>query len=297
MKWQVQQAFTIETHPFKEGSEFWITQKLNGVRCTYYDGKLISRQGKEFKGLSHIAEAVMTMSEKMRPLVGECVFDGELTLKNKGDLSDNEAFRTATGVINSDAEEKPEIGFTVFDIVTKTEFDNNEFFNPYWIRRNVMNEFAKLPLPDCVSILPVLYYGTDSRKIDSLLQQMVDEDKEGLMVNLNVPYKKTRHKGILKVKRFYTMDLPIVRLEEGTGKASGMLGALFVDYDGNEVGVGTGYTDEERIALWKNRDNLIGKICEVKYKEISRDKKTGRASLQFPVFVRLRDDKAEESVY
>lgn len=120
---------------------------------------------------------------------------------------------------------------------------------------------------------------------------MVAEDKEGLMLNLDVPYRRTRHKGILKIKRFYTMDLPIVRCEEGSGRLSGTLGALVVDFKGNEVSVGSGFTDEQRALYWDKRNELQGVLCEVKYKEVSTDKKTGQQSLQFPIFVSLRFDK------
>lgn len=91
------------------------------------------------------------------------------------------------------------------------------------------------------------------------------------------------------------MDLPIVRCEEGTGRLSGTLGALVLNYKGNEVKVGSGLSDEMREALWNNAENLIGVLCEVKYKEISKDKNTGLESLQFPVFVSLRLDKNEVS--
>ena len=115
------------------------------------------------------------------------------------------------------------------------------------------------------------------------------------MINLDVPYKCKRHSGILKVKRFYTMDLPIIRVEEGAGKYAGLMGNLVVDYKGNEVGVGTGFCDGERELFWRNREQVVGMLIEVKYKEISANKKTGAESLQFPVFVQLRPDKDDVS--
>ena len=148
-----------------------------------------------------------------------------------------------------------------------------------------------LPPSSHVSILPVLYSGTDQSRIWELLEQMVREDKEGLIANLDVPYRRTRHNGILKVKEFYTMDLPIVGCNEGTGRLAGTLGALVLDFKGHEVKVGSGFSDEQRTEFWHNRDNLIGVLCEVKYKEVSYDKSTGADSLQFPVFVRIRNDK------
>lgn len=40
---------------------------------------------------------------------------------------------------------------------------------------------------------------------------------------------------------------------------------------------------------------MPGRLCEVKYKEISYDKNTGAESLQFPVFISIRTDKDEVS--
>src|SRR5574344_1935526 len=90
--WEVQQAFNIQDNPIREGTEFWLTQKLNGTRATFYNGKLYSRNGSVYVGLDHIINELPK---------DNYVYDGELTLVNKGDLSDNEAFRKSTGIVNS----------------------------------------------------------------------------------------------------------------------------------------------------------------------------------------------------
>lgn len=287
-EWEVQQAFSIDKYPLPEGTEFWLTQKLNGVRATYYNGQLIARSGTPYKGLQHITAELSNVGE-------DIILDGELTLKDKGALSDNEAFRAATGIINSDNVNKTSICFTVFDCVTRVDFESANPKVNYSLRRDALDKLSATLHSNNVRILPVLYHGTDQSKIDELLEQMVSEDKEGLMVNTDVPYKRTRHRGILKVKRFYTMDLPIVKCEEGTGRLEGKLGAFVLDYKGNEVKVGSGFDDAQRSEFWNKRDELIGKLCEVKYKEISSDKKTGFESLQFPIFIGVRDDKSEVS--
>ena len=288
-EWEVQQAYPIEKYPLKEGEWFAVTEKLNGVRCTYYRGQLIARSGEVFSGLEHILNELC--------LWQDVVFDGELTLKStcRGNMSDNEAFRAATGILNSDGD-KSSIQFTIFDVLDADEFDDGESLNPYRERRLRLERFGMNFIYSYnVSILPCLYRGCAHTEIDRLLEQMVSEDKEGLMVNLDTPYLRKRNSGILKVKRFYSMDLPIIRLEEGTGKYKGMMGSIVVDYKGNEVGVGTGFTDDQRRHMWDHREFLTGTLAEVKYKEISQNKKTGAESLQFPVFVRLRDDKSEVS--
>lgn len=288
-EWEVQQAYPIDEYPLKDGVWFTLTQKLNGVRATYYKGRLYARSGIPYDGLDHITD-LLNYDD------GSDVFDGELTLVDKGGISDNEAFRKATGIINSESVHKREICYTIFDVLPAEEFEKGESKSSYRERREVLDLLsAVLPPTNYISVLPALYSGTDQSKIGELLERMVEEDKEGLIVNLDVPYKRKRHNGILKVKKFYTMDLPVIKCEEGSGRLAGTLGAFVLDYKGNEVRVGSGFTDEQRESYWRRRNELAGVLCEVKYKEISSDKNTGAESLQFPVFVSLRTDKTDVS--
>lgn len=275
----------------KNGEEFWLTQKLNGTRATYINGKLISRQGIEFKGLEHIIEELSNYGE-------DYIFDGELIRKNVDGLSDNENFTIGTGIINSDEEDKSCIEFVIFDMVDKFDFlMYGKSKQDYRIRRSMLNVVAE----DCrncdnVRIVPVIYYGSDSNMIDHYLEYAESMGWEGLMLNKNAPYVCKRTTDLIKIKKFKYSDLKIVGYEEGTNKYEGMLGAVIVDYKGNTVNVGSGFTDEQREEYWKIREELIGKIVEVKYKDVTKDKKTGLESLQFPVFQRIREDKFEESL-
>lgn len=287
-EWEVQQAYPIEKYPIKPGTWFALSQKLNGIRATFYKGKLYARSGEVFEGLNHIENDLADYAEGY-------VFDGELTLRDPGNLSDNEAFRVAAGIVNSEASDKTAICFTVFDVIPVFEFEKSCGTTGFGARQKLTDLFRATVRSDYVRFLEPLYQGTDQSMIGTLLDQMVREDKEGLMLNLDVPYQRKRHSGILKIKRFYTMDLPILRCEEGGGRLSGTLGAFVVDYMGNEVSVGSGFTDTQREDFWHRRDELPGILCEVKYKEVSCDKKTGAKSLQFPVFVGLRTDKSEPS--
>ena len=290
-EWEVQQAYPIETTTLGEDTYFWLTQKLNGARATLYNGQLIARSGTPYNGLEHITQI-------LKPIWDEgYITDGELLLKDRGDLTDDEAFRKSTGILNSNDEYKTAISYTIFDIIPRSDFESDNPKVLYSQRRSLLNSFKSRLEDDngYVKVLPTLYCGTDHAQISKLLDKMVAEDKEGLMLNTNVPYKRTRHKGILKVKKFYTMDLEIVGFEEGTGRLQGMLGAFIVKFKDNIVKVGSGILDEQRRQFWDSREELFGSLCEVKYKEISKDKKTGLESLQFPIFVRLRKDKTNVS--
>ena len=89
-----------------------------------------------------------------------------------------------------------------------------------------------------------------------------------------------------------TVDLNIVGFEEGTGKNLGRLGAIVckgVDNDRRiNVNVGSGLTDSDRDSFWANRDQLLGRVVEVKADAVTQNQ-DGTYSLRFPRFERFRD--------
>lgn len=292
--WQVQQAYSIDKYKMKPNEWFSLSQKLNGIRCTVYNGRPFSRQGIEFTGINHI------LNELNKVFNLSCsVIDGELIRKNTDNLPDNENFTIGTGVINSNAEDKTCIEYVIFDVIPKDDFDGiNKGDNKYQSRLKAIETYEK-SIKDygCkhIRIVPRFYQGTDTSQIDKWLNYACKHNMEGLMLNRDTDYRCTRHNGILKIKRFYTMDLPIIAVEEGENRLQGTLGALVVRYKDNEVRVGSGFDDETRAAVWASPNDYIGQFVEVKYKDFTRDKKTGKESLQFPVFVRFRTDKTEPS--
>ena len=64
-QWEVQQAYQIGKLKMNENEWFSLSQKLNGVRGTYFEEKLISRQGKEFSGLDHILADIVNADLKL----------------------------------------------------------------------------------------------------------------------------------------------------------------------------------------------------------------------------------------
>ena len=116
------------------------------------------------------------------------------------------------------------------------------------------------------------------------------------MCNIDKVYEFKRSKGCLKLKVMQTCDLKIIGFQEGTGKHVNKLGALIVDFKGNSVGVGTGFSDEDRTFIWDNRDSLLGRVVELRYFEITKDK-NGIESLRFPAYVTIREDGKEVSYF
>lgn len=284
--WDVQLGSSYEKLKLKDGEYFALSQKLNGNRASYYQGKLISRQGKEFTGMQHIISDLEQLG------IG-WFYDGELIRKNIDNLPDGENFRIGTGIINSDLESKNEIKFVIFDYFPESDIEKKESTAKYKLRREMLNKLRDVIIEknlQNIEIVTMVYEGADQSQIMKWLDYAVEQGWEGLMLNKNAVYKCKRTTDLIKIKRFYTMDLPVIEVLEGDGRLKGTLGALVVQYKNNTVNVGSGFDDETRKRFWENKESLIGRVIEVKYKEISKDKKTGLESLQFPIFVRLREE-------
>ncbi len=281
-----------------EGKTFAITTKLDGFRLIamkdeHGNVSFYSRVGQPVEGLVEIE------AEMKAAFPSGIVFDGELTISNYFELESKEAYKAASKIIRLKGD-TPKKGLTyrVFDVLTIEEWRTQTCTHTYDERRNLLEGFfgyAAAPIPH-VELLPVLYRGDDTSKVTEWLEKITSEGGEGCMCNVcDAPYRFTRTWDLVKVKKFNSLDLLVVDMEEGSGRLAGTLGAIHVRYkDGNIVKVGSGFSDEERKLYWSRPDLILNKIVEVKYFESSRNA-DGTESLRFPTWVsNIRDprDKA-----
>lgn len=287
--WDVMLGTSIEHCKLPESTWFSLSQKLNGNRCTYYNGEFYTRQNKKYIGLDHIKADI----EKI-PNAKDYVFDGELIYKNNEGLSDSDAFQKGTGIANNKSKNKEELKLVIFDVLPKEEFDNKISKDTYKVRKQCLLHLKQYETEN-IKIVQMFYEGTDQSEIWKWLNYCEEHDMEGCMLNLDAPYECKRTKSLMKVKKFYDLDLRIIGYEEGTGRNKGRLGAFIVDYKGNHVKVGSGYNDDERVHFANHRNEYIGRVITVKYKEVTTDKKTGLESLQFPIYCGLRELGKEPS--
>ena len=291
-EFNIQQAYPLDKYPFKKKEWFVLEEKLNGINCSYVNGIMLSRQGKEIINLSHLTKELEQLSFK------NYYFNGELVRHNEGELTNGENFRETTSIVNSDAEDKTNIDLIVFDLLPLEEFYDGKSKLKYKDRLNQLKQLKQEAEEKGLVHLyiPKIYYeGDDNTVIDKYLDQATREDKEGLMCIKNGVWKNKRSSTILKVKKFMNADCEIIGYEEGTGRLEGKLGSFIIDYKGNKVNVGSGYTDDERIEFWQHRDDYIGRILQVKFKEESVNSKTKQVSLQFPTFECIREVGKEVS--
>lgn len=277
--------------------EFIVTEKLDGIRCIAIckeeTVELYTRQGKLIKGCLEIEEDLMEIREY---LGYDIVFDGELLAK---DCDYSSVYKETTKRVKNKKEIKTGIKYVMFDSIDLIEFVSKRCYTDALSRYSrliKLNEKGVNELSS-VDVLEPLYIGDNTENLLVLLEEYKSKGAEGLMVSMcDGFYDFKRSKNLLKVKVMQTADLRIVGFEEGQGRNEGKLGALLVDFKGNTVGVGSGFTDFDREYIWNNQHLYLGRVVEVSYFEISKNK-DGKESLRFPVFKEIREFGKEVSYH
>ena len=68
-----------------------------------------------------------------------------------------------------------------------------------------------------------------------------------------------------------------------------MLSSVIILHKNNYVGVGSGFSVEQRQEFYKNPSNIVGKLINVQYFEETTNEKGG-ISLRFPTFKYLYEE-------
>ena len=207
-------------------------------------------------------------------------------------------FRETSKVLRSKTKDKSDIIFNVFDVVSYDEFVEGVSLDGFSARKqNLYVSFMDHPNLKHLKLVQDLYVGNDLSMIHELQQTMVKPNGwEGLMLNLNSSkYQTKRTTGLLKIKDFLDADVYVKDVFEGTGRLAGKLGGVVIDYKGNDVKVGSGFSDEERDLYWQHPDQIVGHLIQVSYFEETHNQNDDKLSLRFPTFVTVRDDKSEPS--
>ena len=275
----------IEKVKLKGDEYIYISRKLNGSRCAYVHGKLMTRQGKEYTGLEHIINDIKALG------LDNMFIDGELVYKNPEGLTDSESFQKGVGLAMSKDTDKSQLKLVIFDMFPVSQFtDIKQSVDTYSERkRKYLDNFTN-PTEN-LEVVEMFYEGTDHSEIWKWLEYAEENDYEGCMINLNTMYECKRTKNLIKVKRFFTKDLRCIRLNIATsGKYRGTLGSITCKYGEDEVDVGSGFSDYDRDYYMHNQNEILDHIIEIRYKEETKNKNGGR-SLQFPTFIGCRKDK------
>lgn len=271
--------------------------KMDGMRfnAIVRDGKVEyrSRNGKEIQLLGNLDAEFAKLAGDI-----DCVFDGELLVKQDGKILDRQ---TGNGILNKankgtiSANEAAMVEATIWDVIPFIQFSEGKCNTPYGTRMESLNVLVDTHQPKKIHLV-------DSWEVDNyeeaktLFEGLLAQGQEGIILkDKRGIWEDKRAKHQIKFKGELECDLEIVAVEEGTGKYAGKLGAVVCRSRPENgialtVSVGSGFNDAHRDNLWAIRDQLVGKIVAVKY-NMRITNKQGEHSLFLPIFVEVRDDK------
>ena len=267
--------------------------KMDGMRGVIVkrDGRVVvfSRNGNTMTKLDKHFEAVLSS-------VDNVVLDGELTVvDSEGKLLDR---KTGNGILNKTVvetvsdEEVARVRFTAWDLIDVCDFDKGVDRRTGVERLSRLRAIPANPLFEVVQTFEI----ANLEEAQELFKEQLAKGEEGIILkNNDHPWEDKRSKQCVKMKEVIEMDLKITGFAEGTGKASGMTGAIQVENkDGSiKTSVGTGLDDATRKDIWARQEELIGTIITVKCNGVISRKGADSKSLFLPVFVELRLDKTE----
>ena len=267
--------------------------KRNGERGEVIkeNGKVTikSRQNKLYENLVNLEKAFENMPDNT-------FYEGELLAfepNGKEWKTSEDQFKLTNKILHTDGE-KHGIYIELFDMIPLDDFKNGESKIKAKDRRKNIDELVDKINNELIHKAETIYQGTNTDLIQEKLEEVSNCSKhEGLMVILNDSiYESKRVNYHLKVKLWQTADLKVISLKESVEKPN-TLGSLVVDFKGQEQGV-SGISDSLKELWWNNPKEIIGRIIEVKYKAVTKDKE-GNESLQFCTFVRVREEGKEIS--
>ena len=266
-----------------ENETWYHSRKLDGVRCIIRKEENLvvaySRSGKEFYTLQKVLDQVSL-------LPGNFVLDGELCLSTDGDADDFQGvmqeIRKKDHTINNPK-------YYVFDYLTIKDFDSKVSTSTFIKRLN--NGYDTLPESINSEILNFLpQERIDSiEQVQSLLNEANSLGQEGIIIRKDDTYKGKRSKDILKVKSFHDAEYVVKAIQSGEIRhivngsevESDMLSNIIIEHKGNDVGVGSGFSIDQRIEFHADPSKILGKVVTIQYFEESKNK-LGEYSLRFP---------------
>jgi ATP-dependent DNA ligase len=270
--------------------------KMDGMRfnAIVRSGKVEfrSRNGKQIHLLGNLEKEFAALAGDI-----DCVFDGELLVMHPDDIQFMDR-QSGNGILNKankgtiSAEEASMVHATVWDLIPYVQFTDGYCGTPYSKRFSTLEQIVNKQKSDGKKIWTVTSTIVQTlEEAQEIFQGYLAEGFEGIILKDGAgEWEDKRSKTQIKFKGELECDLKIVAVEEGKGKAVGMLGAIICESaDGIvKVNVGSGFNDAQRKQYWK--ENLVDKIVAVKYNARIKNK-TGEESLFLPVFIELRDDK------
>ena len=239
--------------------DYWVSEKLDGVRARWDGERLISRGGKVF--------AAPDWFTRDFPAV---VLDGELWIARG-------QYQQTVSIVRK---KTPHAGWRkirlmVFDLpLDQGNFDQRVQAMQRLMRTNQSPYLAMI----------TQFKVPNHEALQNRLNAFVEANGEGLILHkATAGYQPGRSNHLLKFKPYYTAEAVVLGYKPGKGKFAGLTGSLKVNFADKIFYVGSGLKDSER-----RNPPPIGSTITFRYQGF-----TQKGLPRFPTFIRLRAESPE----
>jgi DNA ligase-1 len=239
-------------------TDYWVSEKYDGMRAYWNGHKLISRNGYTIDAPTWFFEHFPT-----QPL------DGELWLSRGGFEALSSIVRTSDNTNTA----WQQVRFMVFDAPThKGTFDERLSY------LHMLLDNSPSPYIHLVKQWRV----TSHQQLQQQLDDIVEAGAEGLMLHKGSSlYQGLRSDDLLKLKPFSDAEAVVVRHFKGKGKYKDMMGSIeVVNSQQQHFRIGTGFSDKER-----QNPPPIGSTITYRFNGY-----TAKGLPRFARYLRLRND-------
>ncbi|WP_416308082.1 DNA ligase [Neptunicella sp. SCSIO 80796] len=238
--------------------EYWISEKLDGVRARWDGKQLLTRNGNVIQAPGWFVQAFPQQA-----------LDGELWVARN-------SFELTTSIVLRDiADDRwQQVKLMLFDLP-----DGPGSFSQRLDKMEVL--VAKTASP-YLQMIPQFRLDNEAQ-LTAKLDSMVAQGAEGLMLHhQDAYYQDGRSDKLLKLKKYQDAEATVIEHLPGKGKYQNMLGALLVELqDGTQFKIGSGFSD-----LQRQNPPPIGSAITFKYYG-----KTVNGLPRFASFMRVREDQ------
>jgi DNA ligase-1 len=221
-----------------EITDYWVSEKLDGIRAYWDVSELMTRNG-------HLIQ----LPAPLKKTLPNIVLDGELWLGRQ-------SLEKINAIIQSDqasAQQWQDVRYKIFDLPKhKGTFDQRLDYLRVLHSKNPNNFWS-----------PITQFKVKTQtQLEQQLHSIEEKGGEGLMLHLgSSTYIGARTNDLLKVKSFEDAEAIVIGYTQGKGKYRDKTGALIVKMEnGNVFNIGSGLSDKDRAT-----PPAIGSIITYKY--------------------------------
>lgn len=287
---------------FSKLKRFYVQTKADGsfayiVKRKDHSVDVITRQGSKYP--QWFAEMLANGMEPGTIIVGELLV-GEAFEGPEDVMLDR---KTANGILNSCLKDGDGLGthrtvhVQAWDMLTQDEFEAGKSGRPYEERLTAMQSCPYFSMNFRIQII----YTAEVYSLEeafAIYQEHLQRGLEGCIIKDPASlWKDGTAKDMVKLKIKFQVEMRVIGVYEGEGKAAGMLGGIYIQSEDGliECACGSGFTDADRKHYWMFKENIIDFVVTVEANDItqSRDDRK-KPSLSLPIFVEVRTEKQKE---